>query len=339
MLSPLVELQGEQMLRSSGVRCPQSHTSLPTDSVCHRTLIPHQASIPAQLRRSIFCCHLQYQQYLCLPLSMSFVAWNTSSAVTVDLSPTSAVPLLSYGEALYWWAAYPFLIFEAVFFGLSFLFAAFDFYLSPSALASHKLQPNRLPAQSQSAVAAYKQAVLTSVYNHCFGSIPTLTIFALVARQQRLSLSPHVVSWPVLLYQIVLLLAVEEVGFYYCHRLLHLPLFFRSIHSIHHSYTAPVAVAATHCHIVEHVLCNLLPMLAGVLLARANWFLYMGWCGLAVVNTVCVHSGYGWWVLMAANHDRHHSTNKCAFGSLGVLDWLHGTRYVDLTNGKKLACD
>ena len=268
---------------------------------------------------------------------MDFAAFNSSaSAITVDATAVgSHVPLLSYGEALYWWAAYPFVVFETIFFGLFILFALFDFYLSPATLSVQKLQPSRLPAQSDAAIAAYKQAVLTSLFNHCFGSIPALIVFALIARQLRLPLSFTVVSWPTLLYQVVVLLAVEELFFYWLHRLLHHPLFFRAIHSIHHSYTAPVAVAATHCHIIEHVACNLFPMLAGVLLARANWALYLGWCGLAVVNTVCVHSGYGWWVLMAANHDRHHSTNKCAFGTLGVLDWLHGTRYVDLAKGKK----
>jgi len=268
---------------------------------------------------------------------MDFITFNSSTpSNAIDLSAASHAPLLSYSDALYWWAAYPFVVFELVFFGLSTLFALFDFYLLPATLTTAKLQPNRLPTQSQAAIAAYKQAALTSLFNHCFGSVPSLIVFALLARQLRLPRSFHAVSWPVLVYQVGVLLLVEEVLFYYTHRLLHHPLLFRAIHSVHHSYTAPVAIAATHCHLVEHVASNLLPMLAGVLLAHANWWLYMGWCGLAVVNTVCVHSGYGWWPLMAANHDRHHSTNKCAFGALGVLDWLHGTRYQDLTAGKRV---
>ena len=264
---------------------------------------------------------------------MDFVYSNSSTSLnTIDLATTSHhTPLLSYSDALYWWAAYPFLIFESLFFGLSIIFALCDFYLPAVVLAYYKLQPTRLPAQTKATIAAYKQAVLTSIFNHCFGSLPSLAVFALVARQLRLPLSFHVVSWPVLLWQVVVLLAVEEVVFYYTHRLLHHPLLFRPIHSVHHSFTAPVAVAATHCHLVEHVACNVFPMLTGCLLARASWPLYMAWCGLGIVNTVCVHSGYGWWPLFAANHDRHHSTNKCAFGTLGLLDWLHATRYEDLT--------
>jgi sterol desaturase/sphingolipid hydroxylase (fatty acid hydroxylase superfamily) len=45
---------------------------------------------------------------------------------------------------------------------------------------------------------------------------------------------------------------------------------------------------------------------------------------------VCVHSGYNWRWLSAQNHDHHHSTNKCAFGAIGLLDWVHGTRYIDI---------
>ena len=269
---------------------------------------------------------------------MDYVTSNTTlSTLAVDIAAASHPPLLSYSDALYWWAACPFVICELLYFVPALVFALCDFCLSPAVLASTKLQPSRLPTHSTASVAAYKQAFVTSISNHCFGSIPSLLVFALLARQLRLPLSWRAVSWLQLLYQACVLLCVEEVLFYYVHRALHLPLLFRSVHSVHHSFTAPVAVAATHCHLVEHVACNLLPMLAGALLSRCCWSLYLLWCAVGCANTVCVHSGYVWWPLSAANHDRHHHTNKCAFGVLGVLDWLHGTRYVDLRADTKSA--
>lgn len=38
-------------------------------------------------------------------------------------------------------------------------------------------------------------------------------------------------------------LVIEEVGFYYGHRLFHLPMFYKRIHKQHHLFTAPIGIA------------------------------------------------------------------------------------------------
>jgi hypothetical protein len=38
-----------------------------------------------------------------------------------------------------------------------------------------------------------------------------------------------------------------------------------------------VAVTATYCHVVEHVVTNIAPILIGPLMARAHWDVFMGW--------------------------------------------------------------
>ena len=56
---------------------------------------------------------------------------------------------------------------------------------------------------------------------------------------------------------------VREITFYYSHRLLHHPYFYKSIHKKHHMWTSPIAIAAAYCHPVEHIVSNVIPIALG----------------------------------------------------------------------------
>jgi sterol desaturase/sphingolipid hydroxylase (fatty acid hydroxylase superfamily) len=118
-----------------------------------------------------------------------------------------------------------------------------------------------------------------------------------------------------------LCMSCVEVGFYYSHRLLHHPRLFGPLHRWHHEFRAPVAAGALYCHPVEHVLCNLLPVLVGPILCGMPWLWATAWFAIATVNTVVVHSGYG----PLTRHDAHHARVTGNYGVMGVLDWWHGT--------------
>ena len=278
----------------------------------------------------------------------NFTQWNdttllslSSSSSTLSTSHLLPAHTTSWSEALWYWGFLPYLFSEVVYWVVALGFALVDFLLPPATLASQKLQPTRLPVSTPEKAFAYRSAVVTSAYNQVVGSIPCMLAFTAAAHHLQLPVHAPLPSLPMVLWQVAVVLLVEEALFYYAHRLLHLPWFYARFHRVHHEWVAPVAVSATCCHLVEHVCANVLPMLLGVLAARAHWWLLVGWTLVGVSNTVCVHSGFSWAWLKAANHDRHHSTNKCAFGAIGLLDWVHGTRYVDLAQsaGEKAGKD
>lgn len=109
------------------------------------------------------------------------------------------------------------------------------------------------------------------------------------------------------LRDIALCVGVEEAGFYYTHRLLHRPWFFRHVHRQHHEWMSPVAVTAVYCHPLEHLLSNVLPPFVGVLLCRSHITTAWLWFCMAILNTLNAHSGYHLPFLPSPeSHDFHH---------------------------------
>jgi fatty acid hydroxylase domain-containing protein 2 len=128
-------------------------------------------------------------------------------------------------------------------------------------------------------------------------------------------------SW--LCYGVGLLL-IEECCFYYSHRLLHHPVLYHHIHWFHHRFREPVAAMAISAHPVEHILSNLLPLTAGIVLLQTPPQVSALWVIIATVNAVLSHSGYMTW--SQGKHDLHHKFRNGNYGVLGILDWWHGTQ-------------
>jgi len=145
--------------------------------------------------------------------------------------------------------------------------------------------------------------------------------------------SPALPSPRTLVFHIVGYACVDEVLFYWMHRLAHHRLLYRHVHKVHHEWTAPIALATDYCHPVEHALVNVLPNIAYAILIGSDPFSYLFWWIISYVASQTNHSGYR---LPSADltgesqpnfHDLHHQKFTCNFGSTGHLDWLLGTLY------------
>ena len=119
---------------------------------------------------------------------------------------------------------------------------------------------------------------------------------------------------------------LEEILFYYIHRILHFPFFYSSIHKKHHQLIAPIALGTLYVDPWDHLFLNLLPILITPLLTRVRGpFLYI-WFLLANISSVFSHCGFSFFGKgVVIHHDNHHKYRTCNYGVIGLLDYLHGT--------------
>ena len=113
--------------------------------------------------------------------------------------------------------------------------------------------------------------------------------------------------------------------FYWTHRLLHRPRWFRAAHAVHHASRPPTAWAAMSFHplealsgaVVIPVLVFRVPIHVGMLLAVLLIMTVMGvtnHMGWEMFPRALVHSRAGSWLITASHHQRHHDEYQCNYG-------------------------
>lgn len=130
--------------------------------------------------------------------------------------------------------------------------------------------------------------------------------------------------WYLPLAPLIYLLA-HDTWFYWTHRLMHRPAWFRTMHAVHHASRPPTAWAAMSFHpwealtgaIVIPTLVVFVPihvaMLGLVLLVMTVMGVtnHMGW---EIFPRRLVHSRLGGWLITASHHQRHHEEYRCNYG-------------------------
>lgn len=122
-----------------------------------------------------------------------------------------------------------------------------------------------------------------------------------------------------------LYLFAHDTWFYWTHRLMHRPRWFRVAHAVHHASRPPTAWAAMSFHPIEALtgafvipaLVFLVPIHVGVLglvlviMTLMGVTNHMGW---EMFPRALVHSKLGNWLITASHHQRHHEEYLCNFG-------------------------
>jgi sterol desaturase/sphingolipid hydroxylase (fatty acid hydroxylase superfamily) len=136
---------------------------------------------------------------------------------------------------------------------------------------------------------------------------------------------------------LLLYLFAHDTWFYWTHRLLHRPAWFRAAHAVHHASRPPTAWAAMSFHpyealtgaLVIPALVFVVPihvaMLGSVLAVMTVMGVtnHMGW---EMFPRALVQSRLGGWLITASHHQRHHDDYRCNFGLyFRVWDRLCGT--------------
>lgn len=135
----------------------------------------------------------------------------------------------------------------------------------------------------------------------------------------------------------VLCLLLHDTWFYWTHRLMHRPAWFRAMHAVHHDSRPPTAWAAMSFHpleaitgaVVVPVLVLVLPLhigVVGLLLAVMTLMGVTNHMGWELFPRWLVHGAAGRWLITASHHQLHHERYRTNYGLYFRLwDHLCGT--------------
>ncbi|MEP2735346.1 MAG: sterol desaturase family protein [Erythrobacter sp.] len=120
-------------------------------------------------------------------------------------------------------------------------------------------------------------------------------------------------------------LLAHDTWFYWTHRLMHRPKWFRAAHAVHHASKPPTAWTAMSFHPIEAITgAVVIPLLVFVIpihVAMLGIVLtimtimgitnHMGW---EMFPRALVHSRFGNWLITASHHEKHHEQYGCNYG-------------------------
>ncbi len=120
-------------------------------------------------------------------------------------------------------------------------------------------------------------------------------------------------------------LFLHDTWFYWTHRLMHRPAWFRVAHAVHHASRPPTAWAAMSFHPIEAMtgavvipaLVLLIPVHFAVLGLVLTTMTVMGvtnHMGWELFPQSLIKSRLGNWLITASHHQRHHESYLCNFG-------------------------
>ncbi|XP_055693628.1 fatty acid hydroxylase domain-containing protein 2-like [Lutzomyia longipalpis] len=226
-------------------------------------------------------------------------------------------------ESFTLWVIVPIILTTVLYWTVGGLYLLMDITNRPAFLRKYKIQPGtNEPVDGEK----LRKLVRTVLFNQfCIGI--TMAILNWHLTRDRFNGNVEIVPSAARIFlDIVVCILLNEIGFYYSHRLLHHRILYKIIHKKHHEWTAPIAISAMYCHPIEHMFSNLVPPFLGLYVMRSHPLTAWLWFCLAIVGTLNDHSDYHLPLLRSPEaHDFHHLKFNNCYGVIGLLDWLHGT--------------
>lgn len=224
------------------------------------------------------------------------------------------------------------IVFVATFWLVGLLFLYTDITGKPKCMLKYKVQPGRNQPVDKTAL---RNLIRQLLFNYLVVGFPYSVLHYILHKLRGSDLTYRLPSLLEFVTQICLCVLVEEITFYYSHRILHSKYFYRTVHKQHHEWTAPVALSAAYAHPIEYAFGNIVTVALGPLLLGMCHTATLGWIVLAIIGTTIHHSGYHLPYLLSPEfHDYHHLKFVGNYGLLGILDRLHGTFSPQYLNSK-----
>ncbi len=123
--------------------------------------------------------------------------------------------------------------------------------------------------------------------------------------------------------RVIMALFIGDLCFYFTHRLLHRPCFYK-LHKQHHLYIKPHAFAGLYASPIEMLFSNHLSMILALKLIQSHSNTMLCIESMAVaLNILISHSSHDF--IGSPHHDLHHEKMNCNYGFSYIVDIIFGT--------------
>uniref|UniRef100_A0A096MGI1 Fatty acid hydroxylase domain containing 2 n=1 Tax=Poecilia formosa TaxID=48698 RepID=A0A096MGI1_POEFO len=204
----------------------------------------------------------------------------------------------------------------SVFWMLNGLLLLVDTSGKPSFITRYRIQEGRNDPVDP---AKLRQAVRTVLFNQVLVSGPMVVLVYLLASRTGRPCGPELPTFHRGLMELALFSMLEEILFYYSHRLFHHPSLYKHFHKQHHEWTAPIGIVSIYAHPLEHVVQP--PFFLRLLLVDS---LKM-FPSFSVSKQTNSNTKHLFMFFAPEFNQKHHLMFNQCFGVFGVLDRLHGT--------------
>ncbi|KAI9027054.1 C-4 methylsterol oxidase [Hyaloraphidium curvatum] len=215
---------------------------------------------------------------------------------------------LGISTAVYWLWSLPFFV--------------LDVFKWPASLRRYKIQPAK-----EVGLKEYAEIAKVVIRNQICVNLPLAVAMYYLGKWRGVSTRPEDLPGPLATVGTYFLgLACTEIGFFYVHKKLHEPKYYKAWHKQHHLWTAPVGLAATYASTLEHLLSNLIPPLFAPFVLGSHLSTFFLNLNILQLGTIVSHSDYHLPGLHNSTvHDYHHYSFTQNYGPTGLLDSYYGT--------------
>ena len=112
----------------------------------------------------------------------------------------------------------------------------------------------------------YKKCITNVLFNSLIGIIPAVLLsgyyesISSSSSSSLSSLSSSVFSYKTAIIDMLIARILMEILFYTCHRLFHLPIFYKLFHKKHHEIKNPIGIAALYMSLIDLYIGNIFPL-------------------------------------------------------------------------------
>lgn len=231
----------------------------------------------------------------------------------IDVFPTKFGDVMNINE--HW--LIPSLTFVITFVILSHLLAILD-YLEPEWYKNKEIS-----VRPKISLKLYCKIMFRTSINFCIAFVVGHILCYLTIKQPA-----EFPSLLISLLELIMCYFFAEFYFWLSHYIVHLPTFYKKVHSLHHIFTRPIGLVAIYCThwemlIVNFPLASLMPIIL-----KMHPLIHSIWNFGLCFYIVMIHSGHNLlpkWILDSNYHDNHHKYSKGNYGSY-TLDKLFLTR-------------